>query len=82
MVTNKNVRKLKQSILYLTFLSSDFFDTIHVAFVDTVFVTFVDTLSVTFIISSHSITELSAILFQYLLFPQIHVLGFQLYYYT
>ena len=42
-------------------------------FVDIVTVTFADTLSVTLIISSHTTTELSTILFKYLLFSQIDV---------
>ena len=41
---------------------------VFVRFVDIVFVTFVDTLFMAFIISSHTITESSAILFKYLLF--------------
>ena len=43
-----------------------------------VFVTFVNILSVAFIISSHTITKLSAILFRHLLLSQIHVLEFRL----
>ena len=46
-----------------------------ITFVAIVFVIFVDTISITVIISSHSITEVSGILFNY--FSQIHVLGFQ-----
>ena len=37
---------------------------------------FVDTTCIKNIISSHSVTEVSAILFKYLLFSQAHVLGF------
>ena len=48
-----------------------------ITFVAIVFVIFVDTISITVIISSHSITEVSGILFNYLPFSQIHVLGFQ-----
>ena len=64
-VTNKNLCKIYQSILYLTFLLSEFIDTELVTFIDTVFVTFVNTLSVTFIISSKKISGLSARLFEY-----------------
>ena len=39
---------------------------------------FDDALSITIIILSHRVTEVSAILFKYLLFSQVHVLGFQL----
>ena len=54
--------------------------TIFVTFVAVVFVIFVDTISVTDtdITLSHTITKLSAIPFKYLVFSQIHVLGFQL----
>ena len=70
----KTVCKIKQSILHLTFLSSDFIDT----FVAIVFVIFVYKISITDIISSHMITEVSAILLKYLSFSLMHVLGFQL----
>ena len=66
MITNK----IWQSILYLTFLLSEFVDT----FADIVFATFVDTIYITYIISSHTIFESSTILFKYLSFSQIHVL--------
>ena len=46
--------------------------------VDILFATFIDTISITYIISSHTIFELSAILFKYLTFLQIHMLKFQL----
>ena len=39
---------------------------------------FVDTIFTTDIISSHEITEVSATHFKYLLFSQVHMLGFQL----
>ena len=63
-----------------------FADIIFVTFVEIVFVTFVgiafviliDTLSVAFIVSSCTIFESSATLFEYLPFSQIDVLGFQL----
>ena len=48
-----------------------------VTFIAIVFVIFVDTISIAVIISSHSINEVSVILFRYLLFPQMHVPGFQ-----
>ena len=47
-------------------------------FVAIVFVSFVDTVSITDIISSHAITEVSAILFKDFLFSQTHMLGFQI----
>ena len=74
MITNKTVCKIYQSILYLTFLLLQFID----AFLAIVSVIFVDTISITDILSSHAITEVSVILFKYLLFAQIHVLGSQL----
>ena len=57
-MTNKIVCRIKQPILYLTFLSSEFIDTVLALFVDAIFVifpgkvivTFVDSLSITFII--------------------------------
>ena len=54
---------------------------IFVKFGAIVFVIFVDKISVTDIILSHMITEVSATFFKYLLFPQIHVLGFQIQYF-
>ena len=56
------------------FLLWQFIDT----FADVVFVIFVDTISITDIGSSHLTIEVSAILFKYLLFSQMDVLGFQL----
>ena len=47
-------------------------------FVGNVFVIFADTIFITFIISTHSITEVSALLFKHLLFSQIHVVVLQL----
>ena len=47
-------------------------------FFNIVFVLCVDTIHITSIMSSHSVSELSAILFKYLLLSQWHVLGFQL----
>ena len=69
MITNKTICKIKQ---YLTILSSEFIDT----FVFIVFVIFVDKLSITDVISSHVITEVSAILFNYLLFSQMQMVGY------
>ena len=60
MVTNKNLCKIYQSILNLTFLLSEFIDTELITFIGTVFVTFVNALSVTFLISSKQICGLSA----------------------
>ena len=74
MITNKNVCKIYQSILYLTFSLLQFID----AFVAIGSVIFVDTVSITDIISSHAITEVSVILFKFLLSAQIHFLGLQL----
>ena len=65
MVTNKNVFKIYQSISVLLW---QFIEVVLVTFVAIVFVFFVDTMPITGIISSHSITELSAILFKYLLY--------------
>ena len=71
MITNKTVYEIKQ---YLTNLSSESIDT----FVFIVFVIFVDTFSITDVILSHVITEVSAILFKYLLFSQMQMLGYEL----
>ena len=67
-------------MLYLTFLS-EFIETVLMKFVDIVFVIlpgvvfFTCVISVAFIISSHKIFKPSRIIFRYLLFSQIHVLG-------
>ena len=63
-----------QSISYFTFLLWQFIDTCAAI----VFVIFVDAISIADAISSHSSTEVSAILLKYMLFSQIHVVGFQL----
>ena len=60
------------------FLLWQFIEAVLVTFVAIVFVIFVAIVSITIRISSHSVTEVPAILFKYLLFSQIHVLGFQL----
>ena len=65
MIKNKN-----------TFLLTQFTVAELLTFVATVFAFFVDTISVTIFFSSHSVTKVPAILFKYLLFPKIHVLGF------
>ena len=66
----------------LTFLQWKFIEAALVTFVTIVFVIlffcFFDKLSITITISSQSVTEVSATLIKYLLFSQIHVLGFQL----
>lgn len=67
----------KSSFYTLPKLVTAWATTVHVTCVGTIFITFVDTLFVTLIISSHRITELSAVLFKYLLFLKMHVLGFQ-----
>ena len=77
-ITNKIVCIWQLFFSYVTFLSSEFIETVLVTFFDVVFVAFVDMLLATFIISSLAITALSTTLFKYLLFSQIHVLGFQL----
>ena len=56
--------------------SSEFIETVLVAFVGIVFVTIFDTPSVAFIISSQTITEVSAIHFKYLPLSQMNVVGF------
>ena len=58
-----------------------FADIVFVIFVGIVIVTFAGTLSMAFIVSSHTLTKVSAILFKCLLFSQIHMLGFQLQYF-
>ena len=73
MIANKTVCKIS-----LTFLLCQFIEAVLVTFVAIVFVFFVDKLSMTIIISSHSVTAVSAIFFKYFLFPQIYVLRFQL----
>ena len=42
MITNKIACKIKQSILYITFLSSEFISTVLVTFVDAPSATFID----------------------------------------
>ena len=42
MITNKIICKIKQSILYITFLSSEFISTVLVTFVDAPSATFID----------------------------------------
>ena len=61
MIINKTMCRIYQSILYLTFLSSEFID----LFVAIVFLILVHTISITCIISSHAITEVLAIHFKY-----------------
>ena len=53
-MTNKSVCKIKQSILYLTFLYSEFVDIVLITFVVTVFVIFVNALFVALKISSQN----------------------------
>ena len=71
MITNKTVCRIWQSTLFITFLQSEFVDTVLVVIV---FVIFVYTILITSITLSHEITKVSAILFISL----IHVLGFRL----
>ena len=78
MITNETVCKIQQSVLYLNFLLWQFTEEVFASFVAIVFVIFVDTISIADIISSHVITKVSVILFKYLLFSQMHALGFQL----
>ena len=75
MIDNKTVWKINQS---LAFLLWKFIEAVLVTFVAVVFGFFVDILSIAIIISAHSVTEVSAIFFKYLLFSQIYVLEFQL----
>ena len=51
---------------------------VAVAFVVIILVFFVDKFFIAITILSHLVTEVSATLFKYLLFSQIHVLGFNL----
>ena len=76
MIGNKTEYQIQQS---LTSLLWQFVEEVCLTFVAIVFAIFVDTISKTDIISSHVITEVSAILFKYLLFSKTHELGFQLY---
>ena len=63
------------------FLSSELIDIVLVIFDNIVFVIFVvDTLPMTQLISSNTISQLSAIPFKCLLFSEMYVLGFQLYF--
>ena len=83
---NKNKHIVTDEIMYIrqlffsyvTFLSSKLINTVHMTFADIVFATLVGTLTEPFIISLHTMTELPIILFKYLIFSDIHVLGFQL----
>ena len=65
MINKKTPCKILQS---LTFLLWQFIETVLVTFLAIISVVFVDIVSITVIISSYSITEVSAILFKYLLF--------------
>ena len=56
MVAYKNLRKIQQSILYLTFALSKFIDTALATFLDIVFVTF--SLTMVLAISLDTITSL------------------------
>ena len=67
--------KIQQSILYLTFLLLKIIN----IFVAIVFAIFINTISISDKTLSHANTEVSTIHFTYLLFSQIHVLGFQRY---
>ena len=78
--------RISRSMLYLTFLSSEFIEIVLMTFVNIVFVIFAGivfvtfVLSVAFIISSHTIFKSSRTIFKYLLFSQMHVLGLQQWY--
>ena len=61
------------SLIFYPFTMKSF-----ITFFAIAFVFFVDAMSITDRISSHAITEESAILFKCLLFSQIHLLGFKL----
>ena len=64
MIAEKKCVEYKNPFYIFLFLSSEIVGTGFVTFVDIVFITFVGTLSTAFIISSHTITELLAILFK------------------
>ena len=70
MIAGKIVCKTKQS---LAFILLQFIEAVLVTFVPIVFL--VDTLFITIIISSHLAID---VLFKYLLFSKMHVLGIQL----
>ena len=65
MINKKTPCKILQSV---TFLLCKFIETVLVTFLAIIFVVFVDIVSITVIISSYTITEVSAILFKYLQF--------------
>ena len=62
----------------LTFLLWKFIEAVLVAFVPIVFLFFVNRLFIIITISSHSFTEALETFFKYLLFSEMHMLGFQL----
>ena len=65
MVTNKNMSKIKLSIICITFFQSEIIQIVSLKFADKALVSFVDTLSITLIISSHLIIKLSKTLYKY-----------------
>ena len=67
MIINKTVFKI-----------CEFIKAVLVTFLVIVFTFFVDKSRITITISSHLVTEVSATLFKYLLFSQIHLLGLKL----
>ena len=77
MISSKCHKRYAKKQKSLTFLLWLFIEAVLVTFFAIAFVFFVDTISMTVIILSHSITEVSALPFKYLLFSQIYVLGFQ-----
>ena len=75
MINNKTLCKIEQS---LTFLLWQFIEAVLIKFVAIVSLFFAYAISVKVKILPHSLTEVSAIPFKYLLFSQIHVLGFKI----
>ena len=67
-----------QNIAISYFSLWQFIEAVPVIVVAIVFVIFVDAISIAAIISPHLTTEVTAIIFKYLLFSQIHVLVFEL----
>ena len=68
MITNKTVSKIQQSNLSCFFCYGN-----YLIFVAIAFVIFAYAISITDIISSHSITEVSAIFFKHLLYKTFHL---------
>ena len=84
MINNKTVYKIWESLTFFTiklYQSSTRNICCYIVlafFVVTGFVFFIDNISVANIIASQSVTGVSEIFFNYLLFSQIHLLEFEL----